>query len=392
VLQRSFHLIVGAAEAFDVDLVTFCQTAFHPDESSLAAARQGLKEYVRILQVCDLPADRGRVSRAWLLGTSAFARTPYTIRWNSSRSMWKALRAISSSNRYDLVHFDTIGMFQYRNLFPDSAWVLNHHNIESHLIERRSQGAGVLARSYLRWEATRLARWERIHGAEADLHLAVSDLDVDRLRRVIGDAPAAVIENAVDTEFFRPTEGRQMPGHIVFAGRIDAYANAEAVRWMRDEIWPQLRAGSARSVAIIGRSPPPDIISWGHSAPDVEVTGYVDDVRPYLDAGEVYLCPIRDGGGTRLKLLDAMSMGLPIVSHRMAIEGLSVVPGEHLLVADDAEGLISHVEALLADPERRKKIGRNARARAEELYGAPAVRRRLVAAYRDTLDRRARRS
>jgi glycosyltransferase involved in cell wall biosynthesis len=111
------------------------------------------------------------------------------------------------------------------------------------------------------------------------------------------------------------------------------------------------------------------------------VSGFVEDVREALHEAEVFLCPIFQGGGTRLKILDAMAMGLPVVSHTMAIEGLDVVPGVHVFVADDAEGMASAVLRLLRDRELRERVGQAARERVEALYSTAVVQRHLLDAY-----------
>lgn len=383
VLQRSFHLLRAAAEAYDVDLVTFRQRAFHPDAAAVAASVAALGELVRVRRVFDLPADAGALARRWLGLSSLVTREPYTVRWNRARDLEPYLAELGRDQRYDVVHFDTIGMFAHREAFPAAAWVLNHHNIESQMMARRADGARGLVRRYLRWEAVRLARYEREPGSRADLHLVVSGLDAARLRAELPRAEVQVVENPVDVSYFQ-TSGtlEEEPGSIVFAGRIGAYTNAAAVRWMRDAIWPRLRRGGvARALWIVGRSPPPDVVAWGRSDPSVTVTGYVDDVRPWLERAQVYLCPITDGGGTRLKLLDAMAMRRAIVSHPMALEGLDLTPGEHVLVADDVEGLARQVEHALEDAALRARLGRAARERAEQRYSTEAARRHLLGAY-----------
>jgi len=383
VLQRSFHLIRAAARAYDVDLVTFYQRAFHPDAAAVAASVAALGELVRVRRVFDLPADAGPLRRRWLEASSLVTREPYTVRWNRSRALEAYLPELARETRYDVVHFDTIGMFAHRDAFPAAAWALNHHNVESHMVARRAAGARGLLRAALSWEALRLARYEREPGGRADLHVVVSELDAARLRAELPGAAVQVVENPVDVSYFRPTGTlEEEPGSVVFAGRIDAYSNAAAVRWMRDAIWPRLlRGGVAKALWIVGRNPPPDLVAWGRSDPSVTVTGYVDDVRPWLERAQVYLCPITDGGGTRLKLLDAMAMQRAIVSHPMALEGLDVKPGEHVLVAGDAEGLAREVERALGDAALRERLGRAARERAEALYSTEAVERHLLQAY-----------
>ena len=382
VLQRSYHLIRGAANVHDVDLLTFRQRAFHPDMESLAESIDALAEFLEVKGVVDLPVDDMPLARTTKLLSSALTPTPYTIRWNASADMEDRVGELAASVDYDVVHFDTVGMFQYRHHFPKAAWVLNHHNIESQMMYQRAEHAAHPLRAYLHWEAWRLARWEARQGSEAALHLVVSKLDGERLRQHAPDAEYAVVENLVDTEFFRPLGTPKRPGHVVFIGRIDGYANLSAARWLRDEIWPLIEAGgSGRTLGIAGRNPPEDIVAWGRSSDSVEVTGFVDDVRTAFDEAEVFVCPIYQGGGTRLKILDAMAMGLPIVSHSMAIEGLDINPGEHVLVADDARGIASAVERLLSDPALRERMGNAALERVDALYSTRAVHKHLNDAY-----------
>ena len=388
VLQRSYHLIHGAAQVHDVDLLTFRQRAFHPDVESLAESVDALAEFAEVRGVLDLPGDRGRPSKAIKLASSAVTSEPYTIRWNHSAEMERRVRDLADECAYDLVHFDTIGMFQYRHHFPRASWVLNHHNIESQMMAQRAAHAPLPLRAYLEWEAWRLKRWEARDGAQAHMHLVVSELDGERLREHIPGARPRVVENAVDTDSFHPLSTPKRSGHVVFVGRIDGYANLSAARWLRDEIWPELRKRrTAQTLGIVGRNPPEDIVAWGDSDSSVEVSGFVDDVRMAFDEAEVFVCPIFQGGGTRLKILDAMAMGLPIVSHSMAIEGLDLVPGEHVLVADDTRSTVEAIDRLLADSGLRERMSRAALERVDALYSTHAVHKHLNEAYAEALER-----
>ncbi len=383
-LQRSFHLLRGAAEFGDVDIVSFRQAALHPDAHAVSAATEALSEYATVRAVFDLPTDRNVLLKGWLLFSSTLTRTPFTVRWNTQRELGSFLEANGAD--YDLVHFDTIGMFQYRRFFPNATWVLNHHNIESDMMARRARRSGLTLRPYLKWEAHRLLAWERHFGSEADAHLVVSELDRDRLLAIIPTARVAVVENPTDCEYFTPSEFSRTEGSVTFVGRIDAYANAEAVRWIRDEIWPLIRRGGERcTLSIVGRSPPRDIQQWGHGDPDIEVTGFVDDVRPWMNRAQVYLCPIRDGGGTRLKVLDAMAMQLALVCHPMACEGIDVRHEEHLLLAETAEDSARACLRLLHDPDLRERLGRRARELVEERYSLPIVWSNQARAYAQAL-------
>ncbi len=393
VLQRSYHLIRGAAAVHDVELVTFRQRAFHPDVESVGESVDALAAHLTVRAVVDLPVERGRAARSWELVRSGFTPAPFTVRWNASREMDATLAELARTAHFDLVHFDTVGMLQYRHHFPGAAWVLNHHNIESQMMRQRIPHAPLALRPYLWWEALRLERWERIHGGEADLHLVVSELDRARLLEILPGASAEVVENAVDTESFRPLGSPKRAGRVVFVGRIDAYANLAAARWLRDEIWPEvLRHRPDASLGIVGRSPPEEILAWGRATPSVEVTGFVDDVRLSFDEAEVFVCPIFQGGGTRLKVLDAMAMGLPVVSHEMALEGLDVTPGEHVLSGRTGREIADAVVRLLADPARARRMGEAGRERVDGLYSTRAVHKHLNEAYARSLASAGRRS
>lgn len=382
-LQRSFHLLRGAAKFGDVDIVSFRQAALHPDARAVAAATEALSEYATVRAVFDLTTDRNVLLKGWLQLSSTLTRAPFTIRWNTQRELRWFLEA--NGVDYDLVHFDTIGMFQYRRFFPNATWVLNHHNIESDMMARRARRSGLALRPYLKWEAHRLRAWERRYGSEADAHLVVSELDRDRLHSIIPTANVAVVENPTDCDYFRPSEISRTQGSVTFVGRIDAYANAEAVRWIRDEIWPLIRRVSERcTLSIVGRSPPRDIQHWGR-VDGIEVTGFVDDVRPWMNRAQVYLCPIRDGGGTRLKVLDAMAMQLALVCHPMACEGIDVRHEEHLLLAETAEEFAEACLRLLDDPDLRERLGRRARELVEERYSLPIVWSNQAGAYAQAL-------
>lgn len=379
-LQRSFHLIRGATQFGDVDLVSFRQAALHPDAQATEDAKTALSADVNVRAIFDLPADRSSLSKAWLLLTSSVTREPYTIRWNSDERLRQFLE--SNSEVYDLVHFDTIGMFQYRSLFPTAAWVLNHHNVESEMVARRADRSRIALRAYLKWEAHRLQRWENSYGPEADAHLVVSELDRDRLLSIMPTSDVLVVENPTDCEYFKYSGCSKEEGSIIFVGRIDAYANSKAVRWIREEIWPMIRdATKGCKLSIVGRGPHRDILDWGDREAAVEVTGFVDDVRPWMNRAQVYLCPIRDGGGTRLKILDAMAMELPLVCHPMALEGIDAQHEEHVLLAESAKEFADACLRLLSDSDLRNQLGRRARKLVEERYALPTVWSHQAEAY-----------
>jgi glycosyltransferase involved in cell wall biosynthesis len=265
--------------------------------------------------------------------------------------------------------------------------VLNHHNIESQMMARRAQ----LERSWplrllLRLQARRLESLETRSAPRFRSHLTVSELDSERLRAHVPVARTAVIPNGVDLEFFGllPAERQVVPRSIVFAGGLTWYPNRTAVEWLLAEILPRLRARYPdASVTIIGRDPPAGLVEAAKRDPGLTFTGFVDDIRPHIARSAVYACPIFDGGGTRLKILDTLSQGIPLVATTMAVEGVGIEPGRHALLADDADGFAAAVGRLFDEPALGRRLALAGRELVERNFGWEAIGRRLRAVYAD---------
>jgi len=171
----------------------------------------------------------------------------------------------------------------------------------------------------------------------------------------------AVVPNGVDVEYFTPDWERETPA-LVYAGGMNMFANRDAVMYFVREIWPRInaRAGGVR-VFLVGQDPPKELLKVAAQDPRLIVTGYVTDIRRVVCSSAVYVVPLRVGGGTRLKVLDAMAMGKAVVSTSIGCEGIEVRSGEHLVVADTPEGFAEATVELLRNPSRRLMIGRAAR-------------------------------
>ncbi len=188
---------------------------------------------------------------------------------------------------------------------------------------------------------------------------------------------ATIIPNGVDSTYFRPDaalgEPTLPPHSVVFTGKMDFRPNIDAVAWFVLEVWPAIRARvpDARFY-IVGQKPHPRVSALA-SAPGVTVTGYVDDVRPYTGGAAVYAVPLRIGGGTRLKILEAMAMGRPVVSTTLGCEGFPLTSGRQLLTADRPAEFAAAVADLLEHPEKGVPLGREARAFVERHYDWAAI-------------------
>jgi polysaccharide biosynthesis protein PslH len=248
---------------------------------------------------------------------------------------------------------------------------LFQHNVETVIWERlRDKAANPLHRLVFRYEASRMLAYERAMCRAAAQVVAVSEEDAGRMRELFDIARISAVPTGVDLEFFaRPAglaEGSPRPD-LVFSGSMNWAPNVDGVTYFCEAILPLIltREPGCR-VTIVGRTPPPAITKLAESHPNVLVTGTVADIRPYLWGAKVCIVPLRIGGGTRLKIYEAMAAGVPVVSTSVGAEGLPVTHGENVLLADEPEAFAEACLELLADAAKRQRIS----AKAYELAAA----------------------
>lgn len=385
VLQRSYNLLRELAHAHQVHLVAFVQRKIIQDllgdvESGLESARRHLEQYCASVRFLPIPSERQWGGRRWLAARSLLGGQPYTIRWLQSAKARALASELNRAVAFDVVHFDTVSLAPYRKYFTAGAMTLGHHNIESEMMLRRAQAEdGRLKRLYFWQEGLRLRRYERRVCPEFDLNITCSDLDSERLRVVAPGIRAAEVPNGVDTAYFQPDGRQQQPLSLVFAGNMSWYPNASAMLFFAEKVWLALkRELPGVRMDVVGGNPPARLRELAARDGDFQVHGYVDDVRPYLERAAAYVCPIMDGGGTKLKILDALSMGKAIVAHPIACEGIAVQDGKDVVLASDAGEFVRSIVGLLRDSERREELSRNARILAESSYSYALIGRKLV--------------
>jgi sugar transferase (PEP-CTERM/EpsH1 system associated) len=250
------------------------------------------------------------------------------------------------------------------------------HNVE-HAIWKRLAGVETRpwARALLELEWRKMRRWEIAACRRVDLTVTVSRVDRERLAALAPDARLADIATGVDLEYFRPDPAQETPGTLVFTGAMDWYPNEDGILHFIDAVLPIVRR-SAPDVGftVVGRNPSARVREAAAAA-GVAVTGTVPDVRPYVARGAVYVVPLRVGGGTRLKIFEALAMGKAVVSTRVGAEGLPMESGRHFVEADEPEAFAAAVVALLRDPARRAALGAAGRELVEARYGWARVAR-----------------
>jgi sugar transferase (PEP-CTERM/EpsH1 system associated) len=305
-----------------------------------------------------------------------WGRTPLPVLNYTTDSMKRALEDILDKKDFDVVQVESIHLMAYLPIIraaPKRPLVIcDWHNIESELMRQYSQREpNLLRRAYAGKTARLMSEFERRATREFDAHVVVSERDAERLRDLNSDARVFVIENGVDTEYYSDAQiekaagaRRDAPGknRIVFVGSMDYHANIEGVVNFAREVWPNLRARQPKLVfTIVGRYPSREVRELART-PGIEVTGTVDDVRPFYRKAVAAIVPINVGGGSRLKILEAMAAGVPVVSTTLGAEGLDMRHGENILIADTNEQLVEAIVSVVEDEARRNRLGAAGRA------------------------------
>ena len=200
--------------------------------------------------------------------------------------------------------------------------------------------------------------------------------------------PTAVIPNAADIEYYQPRSTDPPPDRktVVYFGLLSTVPNIDGVVHFVQDIWPRIAAAHPEAhCKIIGGNPPPELLALAGSR--IELTGFVSDLRPHLAAAAAVVVPLRIGGGTRLKIVEAMAMGKAIVSTTLGAEGIEAVSGRDLLIADSPTGFADAVNRLLAEPGLAARIGQSARRVAVDRYGWSDAARKLEGFYRRILEK-----
>jgi glycosyltransferase involved in cell wall biosynthesis len=372
---RTYNILRLLAREYDITALCFYRRATVRD---VGASVTALSAFARVMAFPILE-ERSALKRATNHLRSVLGRRVYTVLAYEHPGFRSRLRRELRDGAFDLVHVDSLDLSGYLGELGAIPTVCVHHNVESALLRRRAGLATnrVVAR-YLQHQADLMEREESAWCPRLPLNVAVSDDDRAQLERIAPGARVLVVPNGVDTDAFRPAEVPQ--AGIVFVGGMTWFPNRDALEFFSSEIRPLLaRGGVTPRVTWVGRAT--DGATERYRALGVELTGYVDDIRPHVDAAACYVVPLRVGGGTRLKVLDAWAMGKAVVSTSVGCEGLEARDGWNILIRDDPGDFADAVMRVLDDPELRATLGRNARATVEERYGWTVIGSRFLPEY-----------
>jgi len=323
-----------------------------------------------------------------LASKQSFERLLFTVPQFQQR-----LDQLLRARRFDVVNleFSFLGHFDLRQAplgEKRPALVVDSHNIDYDLARQYARdGTSLARRLYAEANWRKLRREELTTYREADGVYLCSAADERRLLSEVPDARTTVIPNAADVEYYQPRSTDPLPDGrtVVFFGLLSYVPNIDGVLHFTSEIWPRIaEAHPGARCKIIGGRPPPSVQAL--AGPQIEITGFVPDLRPHLAAAAAVVVPLRLGGGTRLKIVEAMAMGKAIVSTKLGAEGIEAVPGRDIVVEDEPAAFADAVNHLLADPHLAARMGQSARRLAVEQYSWSGAAQALDGFYRQILE------
>jgi glycosyltransferase involved in cell wall biosynthesis len=297
-----------------------------------------------------------------------------------SMEMQTTIDRLLDRHSFDAVHceFPMMGVYDFTSA---TIKILDAHNVEHDNFRRWAHyGPSMVRRLHYRCEWLKVKEEELGVCRKQDGILITSARDKALLDIDVPDVPKYLIPNGVDTSYFAPADDASEPHSLVFSGMMGYLPNYDGVLHFLDEIFPKIqRCIPDVKIYVVGKQPPKALVDRADN--NVIVTGYVDDVRPYLRKASVYVVPLRMGSGTRLKVLEAMAMHKPIVTTAIGCEGIEAVDGESVLIADHPELFAERVVELFNDRAVRQRLVRAGREVVDTKYDWTIIGTRLVEVY-----------
>jgi len=371
---RNFHLANALCAHAEVTILQ----AVNPADSPSSPSPNSFQSV--------LSAVRGKSYSALNVLRGIRGPIPVTVLNYASKDIERVLREALESSAFNAVQIESIHMAPYLEMIrrrnPGINAVLDWHNVESELIQQYAASTANPAKKFIASRtSTLLYRMEQDALKSFSAHTVVSELERDKLLKRAPDAKIHVIANGVDAATFARPGSTASRRTLLFVGSMDYHANSEAVLWFCREIWPRLAAEfPSLDFKIVGRNPPSSVKDLASDR--ITVTGTVDDVRPYYHEAFSVVVPLRVGGGTRLKILEAMAAGVPVISTRLGAEGIAAEDRKQILLADTPADMAAAVRSLLTEPGLVSSLRDSARSLVETNYDWRVLGAKLAELYR----------
>ena len=381
---RSYEMLRNLKRHHAVTYISFRQGSDTADSIGRSV------EYAdRLITVDSNPPRRYSAAFYADLAANVASGLPYAIQKYQSEQMRNVIQRVLREDNYDLLVCDFLTpSINLPGKIPIPS-IIFQHNVESQIWRRHYQTSdNMVEKAYFYGQFRRMQRFEGKALRQFDAVVAVSEADRNTMSQLFGVDRIYCVPTGVDTTYYAPGEHNEgaredapnrNPYELVFTGSMDYLPNEDAILYFAESILPIiLQRQPEVTLTVVGRNPTPRIIALARSNPTIKVTGAVPDVRPYVGRAACFIVPIRIGGGTRLKIFEAMAMAKPVVSSSIGAEGLPVSDGVDLFLADDAHAFAERVLEVIADRKMAERIACQGRALVTSKFSWESVTEEFV--------------
>jgi glycosyltransferase involved in cell wall biosynthesis len=359
---RTWNLLRRLAERHSVHLLCYGRPS---DPGAEAVQKAGIR-------LCLVPPAAPLSSwRLYLkLLSNVFSPYPFAVTKHYSRRFQRQLDSLLENEPWDLIQCEWTPYARFTASCEHIPVLVATHNVESQILGRRAScSRNFLARLFFGMQEYKMRSFERRALLRASAVTTVTANDFDTVRHW-GVKDVTVVPNGVDLPSFPPHSGAERDNEVLFLGSLDWYPNIDSLVYFLEQIFPLVRARRPEArLRIVGRRPSDALRRWVEGIRGVDFVGEVPDMSSQLDRAAVVIVPLRIGGGSRIKILEALAAGKAVVSTTIAAEGLEVTPGEELLIADSPTEFASHLEGLLSSKDKRRELGRRGHLLVSARYG-----------------------
>ncbi len=371
---RTYNLLKKLAVKYDVTLFSLIK-----DESE----RQYLSELEKYCWKVKLFKRSRKPFTLRNIWQTAFSSYPFLVIRNHVPETIKAVRKELATTQYDLIHAETFYMMPH---IPETEIpiLLVEQTIEYLGYESFADKVKFLPlRQILKIDIAKIRRWEEYYWKSCTQLITMSEDDKQFISQTVDKAKIDVVSNGVDVDWFAEKE-RRLPNSptVLSVGTFNWLPNVEAVNFLVQKVWPIIKAKMPEAkLWIVGNAPTPEIFEYQKKDTSITITGGIPDIRDAFTQAHVLVAPVFSGKGTRYKILEAMAAGTPIVASDIAVEGLDVQNGVHVLTSNTAEGMAELAVNVLKDPALQKKLAKNGKTFVTSKYDWEYIGHKLDSIY-----------
>lgn len=378
---KTYHLIKGLSRKHIIYLVSFVGR----NEQIFFNELSRYCEHIELIRKNDL-----KMSLLYAL-FNLFEQKPFSLKWFYSKSAIKALRSIVAEKKFDVIHYDMASMAQFISTANGTPAFFTPNDAISIIEKTKAQYEKNIFRKLYNY--IQMLKW-RNYEATAYVHFdkcsVVSEVDKNTILNLNSEINIEVIPNGVDADYFKPLNAKKIYPSLVFTGSMGGIQCIEAMDYFYNNIYWRLKSIVPDiKLYIVGKNPPPAISQLAKNK-NIIVTGYVEDIRPYIDMCTLYICPVRSGSGIKNRLLEAMAMEKPIVALRNNCDAIHVEHMKDIYIADSTDDFLTGIMTLLNDKSLRQYLCENARKRVVKEYSWERTVSRFEKCYQEAIKKASR--